>query len=60
MSQKPAPIKIIELGDRMPKVEDARLLMQRKLQIAQQKGYAAVKLIHGYGSSGIGGPLRTE
>ena len=60
MSRKPAPIKIIDLEDGMPKVEEARLRMQHELQIARQQGYAAVKLIHGYGSSGVGGSLRTE
>ena len=60
MSRKPAPIKIINLEDGMPKVEEARLRMQRELQIARQQGYAAVKLIHGYGSSGVGGSLRIE
>jgi hypothetical protein len=60
MSRKPAPIKIINLEDGMPKVEEARLRMQRELQIARQQGYAAVKLIHGWGSSGVGGSLRVE
>jgi hypothetical protein len=60
MSRKPALIKIINLEDGMPKVEEARLRMQHELQIARQQGYAAVKLIHGYGSSGVGGSLRTE
>ena len=60
MSRKPAPIKIIDLEDGMPKVEEARLRMQRELLVARQQGYAAVKLIHGYGSSGVGGSLRIE
>ena len=60
MSRKPVPIKIIDLEDRMPKVEEARLRMQHELHIARQQGYAAVKLIHGYGSSGVGGSLRIE
>jgi hypothetical protein len=60
MSRKPAPIKIINLEDGMPKVEEARLRMQRELKVARQQGYAAVKLIHGYGSSGAGGSLRIE
>jgi hypothetical protein len=60
MSRKPAPIKIIDLEDGMPKVEEARLRMQRELQVARQQGYVAVKLIHGYGSSGVGGSLRIE
>ncbi|HEY2390290.1 MAG TPA: hypothetical protein VGK22_03885 [Candidatus Angelobacter sp.] len=60
MSRKPAPIKIVNLEDGMPKVEQARLRMQHELQIARKQGYAAVKLIHGYGSSGVGGALRIE
>ena len=60
MSRKPAPIKIINLEDGMPKVEEARLRMQRELQVARQQGYAAVKLIHGWGSTGVGGSLRIE
>jgi hypothetical protein len=60
MSRKPVPIKIINLEDGMPKVEEARMRMQHGLQIARQQGYKAVKLIHGYGSSGVGGSLRVE
>ena len=53
-------LKIIDLEDGMPQVEEARLRMQHELLIARQQGYAAVKLIHGYGSSGVGGSLRIE
>ena len=60
MSRKPAPIKIVNLEDGMPKVEQARLRMHHELQIARKQGYGAVKLIHGYGSSGVGGALRIE
>ncbi|HKD80052.1 MAG TPA: hypothetical protein VKH81_10175 [Candidatus Angelobacter sp.] len=60
MSRKPAPIKIINLEDGMPKVEAARLRMHHELHLARREGYAAVKLIHGYGSSGTGGALRVE
>jgi hypothetical protein len=60
MSRKPSPIKIINLEDGMPKVEEARLRMQHELHVARTQGYAAVKLIHGYGSSGAGGALRIE
>lgn len=54
------PIKIIDLEDGMPTVEEARLQMQHELHTAREQGYAAVKLIHGYGSSGVGGALRIE
>lgn len=60
MSRKPAPIKIINLEEGMPKVEEARLRMHHELHAAKNQGYAAVKLIHGYGSSGVGGALRLE
>ena len=44
----------------MPDVHAARLRMEHELHLARQQGYAAVKLIHGYGSSGVGGALRME
>lgn len=60
MSRKPAQIKTINLEEGMPKVEEARLRMQHELHVARAQGYTAVKLIHGYGSSGAGGALRIE
>lgn len=60
MSRKPALIKVINLEENMPEVEQARLRMQHELHTARRQGYGAAKLIHGYGSSGIGGSLRTE
>jgi len=44
----------------MPTVEQARLRMQYELHQARKDGCVAVKLIHGYGSSGAGGALRLE
>jgi len=60
MSRKPAAIKVVNLEDGMPRVEQARLRMQRELALARSQGIVAVKLIHGYGSSGTGGTLRDE
>ena len=60
MSRKAEPMKIINLEDGMPTVEQARLRMNFELQSARREGYKAVKLIHGYGSTGAGGALRTE
>lgn len=60
MSRKPAQIRVVNIEDGMPTVEQARLRMQHELQAAREKGYKAVKLIHGYGSSGAGGALRIE
>jgi hypothetical protein len=60
VSRKPAQIKIVNLEEGMPTVEQARLRMERELHVARQQRCAAVKLIHGYGSSGAGGSLRIE
>jgi hypothetical protein len=60
MSRKPAAIKVINLEAGMPRVDEARLRMQHELHLARKQGYAAVKLVHGYGSSGAGGALRVE
>jgi|ERR1700760_3595464 len=60
MSRKPAIIKVVNLEDGMPRAEQARLRMQHELELARGQGIVAVKLIHGYGSSGTGGVLRNE
>ena len=60
MPRKSSRIKVVNLEEGMPTVEQARLRMEYELQSARKDGYAAVKLIHGYGSSGAGGTLRTE
>lgn len=59
MSRKAARIKIVNLEDGMPTVEQARLRLDYELQRARADGFAAAKIIHGYGSSGVGGALRT-
>ena len=53
-------MKVINLEEGMPRVNEALLRLERELTIARQQGYAVVKIIHGYGSSGVGGALRTE
>ncbi len=58
MSRKPAVMKVVNLEEGMPTVERARLLLEREVQTARAQGYKAVKIIHGYGSSGVGGALR--
>lgn len=60
MSRRAARIKTINLEDGMPTVEQARLRMNHELHMARRERVAAVKLIHGYGSSGAGGALRVE
>ena len=51
-------MKIVNLEEGMPTVERARLLLEHELRTAREQGYKAVKIIHGYGSSGVGGALR--
>jgi hypothetical protein len=50
----------INLEDGMPTVEQARERLKRELQAAKAKGAKAVKLVHGYGSTGEGGALRVS
>ena len=42
----------------MPAVEEARRLLLDELASARAGGAGVVKVIHGYGSSGVGGKLR--
>jgi hypothetical protein len=60
MPRRTASIKIINLEDGKPPVEEARLRLHHELHMARMQRHPAVKLIHGYGSSGIGGALRIE
>jgi hypothetical protein len=60
VSRKPALIKLVNLEEGLPTVEQARLRMEHELHMARKTGYRAVKLVHGYGSSGAGGALRDE
>ncbi len=53
-----ASVKTVILKEGMPSVEQARARLQTELRIAQQSGLKVLKLIHGYGSSGVGGDLR--
>lgn len=58
MSRKPALIKTVNLEDGMPPVEEARLRLDYELNLARREQVTALRVIHGYGSSGKGGALR--
>ena len=60
VSRKPAVLKLVNLEEGLPTVERARLRLEHELDQARRAGCPALKLIHGYGSSGAGGALRTE
>jgi hypothetical protein len=56
MSEK---VREIELKRGMPRVEEARARLLLEMDRAATAGVVALKIIHGYGSSGVGGKLRT-
>lgn len=52
-------IKTVNLEKGMPTVEEARKRLINEIETARKQGVTALKVIHGYGSSGTGGKLRT-
>jgi hypothetical protein len=51
-------IKTVILKEGMPSVEQARARLTTEIQIAQHHGVKVLKIVHGYGSTGVGGDLR--
>lgn len=51
-------IKTVILKDGMPSVEQARARLGSEIHGAQQSGIKVLKVVHGYGSTGVGGDLR--
>jgi hypothetical protein len=51
-------VKIVNLEDGLPSVEQARVRLKSELSTARKSGVGILKIIHGYGSSGVGGELR--
>ncbi len=51
-------LKIVNIEADMPTVEEARQLLLAEVKQARQSGVKALKIIHGYGSTGKGGALR--
>ncbi len=51
-------IKAFNLKDGMPTLEEARQRLSLALAQARQRKLPVIKLIHGYGSSGVGGTLQ--
>ena len=44
----------------MPRSDDAVRRMTAEIHRKKSQGYRAIKLIHGFGSSGVGGRIRVE
>lgn len=53
-----AILKTAILKDGMPSVEQARARLHGEIQGARQRGVKVLKIVHGYGSTGVGGDLR--
>jgi len=51
-------LREINIKAGMPTVEEARGLLLESLAAAKAGGVRVLKVIHGYGSSGVGGKLR--
>ncbi|HVP64588.1 MAG TPA: Smr/MutS family protein [candidate division Zixibacteria bacterium] len=56
----PLRTKLVNLEDGHPTVNQGLLRLERVLVAAGAEGLDTIKLIHGYGSSGVGGALRDE
>jgi hypothetical protein len=52
------PIKTLNLEEGLPSVEQARSRLHSEIGMARSRGVKLLKLIHGYGSHGVGGDLR--
>jgi hypothetical protein len=52
-------LKIVKIKADMPLVDDARRHLIDEIKSAKAEGCSAIKLIHGYGSTGVGGALKT-
>lgn len=51
-------LKTVNLKHDLPSVREALSRLDREIAIARQQGNALLKIVHGYGSSGVGGDIR--
>lgn len=51
-------IKTVNLKHDLPTLNEALFRLEHEITIARQDGTALLKLVHGYGSSGVGGDIR--
>ena len=58
MNRWKSALKVVNLEQDMPTVPLALSRLNDALRMARAERYAAVKIIHGYGSSGKGGAIR--
>jgi hypothetical protein len=55
---RPLSIKVVNLEIGMPTVHEALVRLASELSLARREGCKVLKLVHGYGSSGVGGEIR--
>ena len=53
-----ARMAVVQMKAGMPTVAEARRRLAVELENARRRGLRVLKLVHGYGSSGVGGKLR--
>ena len=56
----PGNLREVNIKEDMPTASDAIKRVTFNLRNAKSLGFTSVKIIHGYGSSGKGGKIRTE
>jgi hypothetical protein len=58
MERRGGAIKIVNLKCDMPLVREALPRLERELAMARREKVTLLKLVHGYGSTGMGGEIR--
>ena len=53
-------LKEVNIKEDLPTASDAVKRVTFNIRTAKSLGYTAIKIIHGYGSTGKGGKIRTE
>jgi hypothetical protein len=56
--KQPQPIKTFNLKHDRPTLGEALSRLDREITRARQEGTAVLKIVHGYGSTGVGGEIR--
>jgi hypothetical protein len=51
-------VRVFTVKAGMPSVEEARSRLNAEIDKAKRSGTVVLKVVHGYGSSGVGGALR--
>ena len=56
----PGGIQVVDVKSDMPMADRAVRRVHNALVAARASGAAALKIVHGYGSAGVGGRIRSE